>query len=181
MAQLVSKTYAKAFFELALETDSISIYEREALLVIEALRSDEAFVKVLNHPEISETRKITMISNVFEGQISEPFMGLFKLIINKRRETYLFSILEDFLDRVLEHKGMATVEVVSAVELTEEQLTNIKNKLSENLKKQIVLEVRVDPSIIAGLKVIVDGHVIDGSAKTQMADIRNTLYNMKMA
>lgn len=181
MAKLVSKTYGKAFFELALESNNLDTYAEEAKLVISALNSDETFKQVLNHPEISEVKKFTMLKNIFEQKVSEPFLGLFNLVVTKRREIYLSDILEDFLERVLEHKGILIAEVVSAVKLSEDQLLRIENKLAKNLNKQIILEVSVDPSLIAGLKITVDGHVIDGSVKKQMADIKNTLYNIKMA
>jgi len=181
MAQLVSKNYGKAFFELALESNNLDSYETEAKLVIESLNSDENFKEVINHPEISQDKKFDMLKNVFDGKISESFFGLFKIVLSKRRETYLCEILQDFLDKVLEHKGILIAEVVSSVELTEDQLLKIENKLIKNLNKKVILNVRVDSSLIAGLKITVDGHVIDGSVKKQLTDIRNTLYNIQMA
>lgn len=181
MAQLVSKNYGKAFFELALESNNLDTYEKEAKIVIEALSSDETFKSIINHPEISQENKFQMLKNIFEGKVSESFFGLFKIVFTKRRETYLCEILKDFLDKVLEHKGIAIAEVVSSVELTEDQLLKIENKLLKNLNKKIILDVKVDSSLIAGLKITVDGHVIDGSVKKQISDIRTTLYNIKMA
>lgn len=181
MAKLVSKAYGKAFFELALESNNLDIYLEEAKLIISVLKSDEIFKQVLKHPEISQENKFTMFKSIFEKKVSESFLGLFKLILNKKREIYLLDILENFLDRALEYKGILIAEVVSSIKLSEGQLLRIEDKLSKNLKKQIILKVSVDSSLIAGLKITVDGHVIDGSVKKQIEDIKNTLYNIKMA
>jgi len=180
MDQAIVKTHSKYLFDLTIEADKVLEYEREAVISTEVLRSDKALMKVFNHPAISESRKVTLVLNTFEGQLSKTFLDFFKKVISEGHEAHLLDIFENFLDEILEHKGTAIVEVVSAVELTEEQLESIKDRLSENLKKQVELDVRIDPSIIAGFKVRIDDHVVDGTAKTQMADIKNSIYNMKM-
>ena len=176
MAKLVSNVYAEAFFELALEENAIDQYETEAKLVLDVLRAEVDFQAIIKHPRISEAKKFDMLKNILSDKVSEHFLGLLNLIITKNRESYLEEILENYLNEVLVHKGILVAKVITPAELNEKQQSKLKAELTKKLGKEIILKLIIDESLIAGLKIIVDGYIIDGSLKARIKDMKNTLY-----
>ncbi|MCL2671599.1 MAG: F0F1 ATP synthase subunit delta [Clostridiales bacterium] len=65
--------------------------------------------------------------------------------------------------------------VVSAAELSDAQLSALTALLSQKLHNEVVLSVSIDPSLIGGLYIHVDGRVIDRSVKRQIADMKDSL------
>ena len=61
------------------------------------------------------------------------------------------------------------VSITSAVPLSTSELTIIKENLS--LTSSDVVKITVEPELIAGLKVSVNGKTIDLSVKQQLAEI----------
>ena len=61
MAKLVSKTYGDALFELALEEGRQDLFLEEALGIKKVLNENDDFVKMMNHPQISEERRKTLL------------------------------------------------------------------------------------------------------------------------
>lgn len=85
-------------------------------------------------------------------------------------------MLERFLELSREKLRMVDVEVISAVELTPEQLHRIECFMIQRVKKRVSIRTEVDPSILGGLRISVDNYVIDSSIKSQFEQIRKSLY-----
>ena len=86
-----------------------------------------------------------------------------------RRKVLYYEKLADEL------KGVARATLVSAVALSDETVQKIRATLSEKTGKDIVLEVHQDPSLIGGIVTRIGDLVLDGSIKTQLLNMRETL------
>lgn len=181
MAQLAAARYANALFELALEANKIDAFDEEVKFVAATCDGDKEFFAVLNHPQISGDEKMKVLESAFKGKISDEIIGLFSVVFKKNREAELIDILQKFIEKVEEHKGIVTAKVSSAKPLSEKQITDIKEKLSQNLNKQVFIEAVVEPSLIGGVCIAVDGHVIDGTIKSQIAEMKKQLLNLHLA
>lgn len=181
MAQLISNRYANALFELAKELGKIDQYNDEVKLAYSSIKSNKDFVTIIDNPQITTDEKINMFENIFKGKVSDDVLGLFYVVINKNRENLMLEIMEIFLNTVAEYKGIVTAKIQSAVALNESQIQEIKNKLTKNLKKHVLIEVEVDESLIGGLKIYVCGHIIDGTIKKQLEDIKKQLLDIRLA
>ena len=177
MAKLISKRYAVALFELAKETDKIDELNSQVETIYNCIKDDKEFLGVLNHPRISGEEKFNLFENVFKDNISQEILGLISIVVKKNRETKILEILETFLELVREYKGITTAFIYSAKALTDEQLNNIKENLSKNLNKEIIIQADVKPELIGGLLINIDGKVIDNSIKKSLEDIKKRLIN----
>ncbi len=177
MAKLISKRYAVALFELAKETDKIDLFNSQIELMYNSIKEDKEFLAVLNHPRISGGEKFNLFQTIYKDNISDEILGLISIVVKKNRETEILEILETFLELIRDYKGITTAYVYSAIALTNEQLTKIKQNLSKNLNKEIIIEASVNPELIGGLLINVDGKVIDNSIKRNLEDIKKSLIN----
>lgn len=57
MAKLVSKTYADALFELAVEKGCEDAWLEDAKALLEILHENEELAKLMNHPQIVKKRR----------------------------------------------------------------------------------------------------------------------------
>jgi len=64
---------------------------------------------------------------------------------------------------------------VTAVPLSRREKELIQSRLEKLTGKEILLRDRVDPGIIGGVVVYVNGDVIDGSIRAQLAELRAAL------
>lgn len=181
MAELISKRYAQALFQLALEQNCVDKYSDEIKLVYNILTCDSEILRVLNHPQISSDKKLDILTTAFKDCVDSDILGFLSIIFKKNRENELKDILNTFIEKVLEYKGIVTAVVESAVPLKESKLNEIKDKLSSKLNKQVEIEVNVVPELIGGLKIAVCGHVIDNTVKSQLDALKKTLLNVRLA
>lgn len=181
MAKLISKTYGEALFELAVEENKTDVFLEEVNAVIEALKQNEDFYKLLNHPKISKEEKIQVVENVFKSRISDEVTGFLTLIISKERYKELDAILEYFISRVKEEKGIGTAYVATAVPLNEIQKAQVKEKLLSTTKyNEMEMVYSVDESLIGGMVIRIKDRVVDSSIKTKLSEIKKQLYKIQI-
>ena len=181
MAELVSKRYAAALFEIAKEKEAMDDFEKEASLVCQILEKEPELLKLLEHPQVLMEEKIKIMETTFDGKIHDELLGLFVLIIKKNRQVFLIEILEQFLGLVKEAKGQVKAIVTSAIPLTNKQLAQIKETLEKNTHKTIELESKVDKSIIGGIVIRVGDQVVDASIQGKLNGLKAQLNNLRLA
>ena len=181
MADLVAKRYAKALYQLCAEENCVDNVYRQAVAVCGAITDEPSFLTLLKHPEISAMEKMALFENAFKGKVSDNLIGLFGAALAKRRGGEIVELLAGFIALVDESRGVTTAYVTSAAPLSHEQITSVKAALSKSLNKLVELKTEVDPDLIGGLCINVDGKVFDSTVKRQMANLKSILLNMQFA
>ena len=77
----------------------------------------------------------------------------------------MFDTYEELYDSA---RGIERVEAITAVALTEAQLTALTKRLNAMTGKRAVIKNTVDPTILGGVKLRYQGKQLDGSVKTRL-------------
>jgi len=170
MADL-GKRYATALFEISAEQGMLAEYLQQATFVRDALQDEECRT-FLTHPRVSGAEKSAFFDKVFAGQIHTDLLGFMHLTVSKNREEYLLSALDQLVNMIRAHHNQTTAKVISAVPLTDAQMAGMTALLTRKLSKKVDMQVVVDPAVIGGLSIQVDGFFVDRT-------MRYLLRNMK--
>ncbi|MBW2452729.1 MAG: ATP synthase F1 subunit delta, partial [Deltaproteobacteria bacterium] len=74
-----------------------------------------------------------------------------------------------------ELSGILSAQITSAIELDDVNQQAIASSLEKQTGKQVAVNVKVDPELIGGLKAEIGGRLFDGSLKTQLKRIEESL------
>ena len=66
MAKLISKTYGDALFEVAAEEDKLESHLEEVEAVLDVLKENEEYIKIIGYPRIPVEEKKAMIESAFK-------------------------------------------------------------------------------------------------------------------
>jgi len=180
MAQLISGRYSGALFELALEKNTLDEYLEQVKLVKEVF-SDGEFKKFINHPQVDAESKLKFIESALKGKVSDDILGLFNVMLHKNREPEIIDVLDSFIERADKYARRTVAHVTSAVPLSDAQLNGISENISKKLNKQVEVKTYVNPELMGGISVKVDGMVIDGTIKKRMDDLTKQLIGLQLA
>jgi F-type H+-transporting ATPase subunit delta len=75
----------------------------------------------------------------------------------------------------MDHLKIVRGEVTTAMPLAPEKLRALEQGLARATGRQVVLEARVDPSIIGGVVTRLGSTVYDGSITTQLQKMKQSL------
>ncbi len=175
MATIAVKRYASALYDLAKDKGKITEYEEEAVTIKQVIEEDADFRTFLTHPSIVLEEKLAVVQNIFGDRASEEFVGLFVLLIKKRRQGLIVEILEEFIDMAKTYRGFIKASVTSAVPLDEGQIDQIRTKIESGTESKVELSTFVDASILGGIVIRVGDKVVDGSIKGEINALKNQL------
>ena len=170
MTELASKKWAKALIELTQEDESIS---KENVLsdlrnIAETLNISEELSNVVNNPSISIDEKQVILSKIFYEKVT-PIVFNFLFVLNLKKRLNLISDIADEFEKELEElENIVRIEITSAIELSDERKTNIRNRVAEKLQKNVKAEWEVNSDIIAGLIFNINDIVVDNSVKHKL-------------
>lgn len=173
MAQLVTR-YSNAILSILIENDSMTDALKQVELVRNTLDHNE-IQYFLENPDIPNAEKKHLIKKSFEGHIDQSLMGFLDLMIRKSRESLIIPVLTDLIHQIKRKLGKMEAYVVSAMPLTDEEVSELARILSDKLDAQVEVETSVDRDLLAGFYVQVDGQVFDSSLRTDIQRIKNQL------
>jgi len=171
-----ARRYARALFSLAQEQQAIAGVRAElgnvASLFVESPELAAALFRPL-HP-VAQRRAV--LRGVCErANSSESVRNFFAFLVDQRRLVDFEAIRDEYGRLADEAEGRTRAHVVSASPLSHQQRQRLAQALAARTGCEVELEVRVDAELIGGATAEVGGLVFDGSLRTQLAQLRETL------
>ena len=167
----IASVYARSLFEVAQEQDKLDTVRDELGEFADALNGSRELQVFLFSPYFSSKEKIEGLDKAVSGA-DETVTNFLKLLIEKHRMPVVFRIRAE-LDKLWEEENrLLPVIVTSAVELPEETVKQIGDRISEQTDRKVDLSSRVDPDILGGIIVRVGNSVLDASIRNRLENFR---------
>lgn len=173
---LSAKNYSKALVEMV--RDNVISFEdlsKDLATVSEILETSQDLRLTLENPTVSEAVKSQIVEEVFKNEVHPQVVNFLMVLIDKNRFSEFPQIKADYEIKLDDVNKIQSVEITSAVELSEEYRERILQKLSEKLQKNIRPIWKVDENIIAGLIYRINDNVIDTSIKSKLDKLNKNL------
>ena len=174
MARVASaRRHAQAAFQIALERGELDLWRGDLERIAAAIKGPQLY-PLLENPKMPFSEKARILNLRLEG-VTPLAMNLAYLLVTRRRLGIVEDIVGEYQRLVDEHRGIAHAEVATAVPVDEELKDRLVHRLGAMLDREIVLSTRVDPSLIGGLVARVGDKLIDGSTKSRLLSLRESL------
>lgn len=172
----ISKRYAKALVELGAERQMVELFGAELAQVSAIFVAQAPLRLLMESPTFAPEKKGALLTDLAELlQVSTEMRNFLGLLLAKGRLSYLAEIEADFRRLADELSGVVRALVTAATSLEAGQHQAIRTSLERQTGKKVELKAQVDPSLIGGLQVEVGGRLFDGSLKTQLKRLEETL------
>jgi F-type H+-transporting ATPase subunit delta len=121
------------------------------------------------------SRRAEVIQKVFDGR-AHPLLVNFLLVLNDHERIPLLPVIL-FEAKELRNRRASRlpVDVSAAVPLTAEQIERIRQRVRESLSLEPVIDVKVDPELLGGIKLRVGDWVFDGTVRTYLNELRDQI------
>ena len=132
----VATRYASAFAESSI--DCIDKAVEDLKLINELIFDNEELKTFFLHPVVSLKDKKETIESAFKNKINDTSYNFIETLLDENRFGIFKTILEVFIKQSEKIKNMQRVEIVSAVEVEEEEKQRLNKELSEILNKKVL-------------------------------------------
>lgn len=161
----IAKRYATPLLELADKKKSVDIVKSDMEQFLTVCQGNPAFLNMLNSPVIPHLKKGEILLKIFEGNVSEISLALFRLIVIKNREKLLPQIAREYIKVFNESQGFQSAHVTTAVALTPTLRTSVEELVKKISGKKPLLTAQVKKNIVGGYILTMDDSQIDQSVR----------------
>ena len=172
---MVDLVYGSALYQAARDVDKVALISEEADGILEILKDEPDFLAFLNSPAIAATEKKEVMSNAFNGKICDELLNFVYILIDKGRTRHFTKIIGTYKGIINKEEGFAYGKILSVGPLSAERLAKFEEETGKLLSLKVKLENFEAPDLIGGVKIFVDGKIIDASVQSRLKDLRSSL------
>ena len=170
-----SKEYAEALFELAAGEQVLEETSDGLVTVISALRQTPEYRQLLSSAAVGKAARIEALEEAFRGKIPNVLLGVLRMMVSRGHMSALDGMAREYEELSREYRGESVALVTSAVPLKEAEAVAIRAELEKRFARRVILRCELDPNLIGGVRVEVEGRVIDGSIRNKLEQIKDVM------
>jgi len=175
----VAMIYARALYTAAVENKCVQEIRDELLEVDHIFRGEKDFQRVLVNPAISSAKKREMVESVFKGKIRKELLNFLYILVDKGRLYGLHKMAKFYYDLDDEARGEGYGVVYSVYPLNTGQMEKLEDEAGKLFKKKIHLNNKIDKKIIGGVKLLVEGKIIDATIQKKLNRINRSIIKVR--
>ena len=175
----IAQNYASALLSVAIDEKKVVDYQNEVKELMKIIKDNPDFLMLLDSRFLSVIKRKEKVSEILVN-FSNDVINFIKIIVEHNRVNYLEDILQAFNTLCNESRDIVEGLIYTAFPLEEKTLLKIKQKISQIEHHDVDLIVRIDPSLIGGVKVVINSHVYDGSIKNKLEKMQIDLSRKEL-
>jgi F-type H+-transporting ATPase subunit delta len=172
----VARRYAKALLLIGKEDGQTDTYRNELGGFAALMDREKALNRAIANPLYEAASRRNVLQSVIDKlKFSVTMKSFLLLLFDKGRIGFISNINDLYQKLADELEGIARASLVSATDLSADTVEKIRAALSQKTNKEIILEVEQDPELIGGIITKIGDLVWDGSIRTQLFNMRESL------
>jgi len=178
IAGSISRRYAKALLQLGIDGNNYEALGAELGRVVALIAEAPELHQALNSPVVAVSQRKAIATAVLGRLgVSPTILHFVLLLLDNNRVSALPAIAREFGALIDQQVGRVRGALTSAGPIDAGLVARIKAALEKRTGKQVLLETRQDPALLAGVVVQIGDVIYDGSARAALAGIREELLS----
>lgn len=167
---VIAHPYAQALFKIAKETNKQKSW-MDVLSDLSEIMNNNDFRAILNNPKVDTEQIVSIVKSLLKQEANQEVINLIEVLAANDRILALAEIHVIFRELVLEDQKRSDAIIESAYDMSKTEIEEFEHILSNKFGKTITATVKVNPELIAGIKVTINDKVIDGSVKGRLESL----------
>jgi len=167
----IAAVYARSLFEAAQDADKLDPLREQLGEFADVLASNRELQVFFFSPYFSTQEKSEGLHKAVQGA-DELFLNFLDLLVENHRMPVIFRVRRGYDTLWDQHNRRLPVQVTSAVELDEQTVKLIGDRIQEQTGQQVELSASVEPDILGGIVVQVGNQVLDASIRNRLDSLR---------
>lgn len=173
----IARRYARALIDVGAESNSLDRFGRQLSSLAQTMGNSAELTEVMVNPAYGRNERSAIIDGLSKalGGFDPEVMNFLRLLVDRNRTPLLPDIARIFGDLADARAGRVRGKVTSAVPLAPDTVKRISDIFESMTQRTVVMETKVDPSLLGGVAAQVGSTMYDGSLRTQLEELRRTM------
>nr|YP_010619654.1 ATP synthase CF1 subunit delta [Tayloriella tenebrosa]WAX03667.1 ATP synthase CF1 subunit delta [Tayloriella tenebrosa] len=171
----ITTPYAEALIDHAQSLNLLAEATKDLSSISTVLSESKDLQALLQNPLINGFIKKEILKQLFENQINNFVMNFLLVLVDRRRVSILYSIIQKYLELIYVLESITIAELYCAIDITEIQQESLIQKIKfMTNSNQVKLVIRKDTDLIGGFVIKIGSKIIDASLAGKLK--RMSLY-----
>ena len=171
----IARMYGGSLYDLAaeegLETRILDELDEAAKLI----RDDPEYLRLLSTPSIPKKERCALLDEAFRGQVHLYVLNFLKILCENGTLRELPGCARAYRIRYNAAHGILEATAITAIAMTAAQTEQLRQKLETITGKKIDLATKIDPSVLGGIRLDIEGTELDGTVQNRLATLRRNI------
>ena len=170
-----ARVYAGALYDLA-SSEGLEDRVREDLaLFSQLLRENGDYLRLLCTPSIPKKERCGLLDEALRESVHPYTLHFLKILCENGTMSQFSDCARQYRVRYNEAHGILEATATTAVTMTEQQVNSLHAKLEKLTGKTIDLKTKVDPAVLGGIRLDIEGTELDGTVQNRLAALRQSI------
>jgi F-type H+-transporting ATPase subunit delta len=170
----IAQVYSRSLFEVAQEQGKLDEVREQLAQVSDAIDENRDLQVFLFSPYFSTQEKEDGFKRTFEG-VDPTLQNFLDVLLENHRLPAIHRIRRQYEALWAEENNLLPVEVTSAVQLGEEEVRALGDRIGEQAGRRVELTAKVDPEILGGVVLRVGNSILDASVRNRLNQLRRSV------
>ena len=176
ISQSIAKRYARGLFAVGEKDGKYRLYYEELDAILGYFKKEPKLGNALMLPITEMNKRKELLGDVMRAfGVSLPLANIFSMLLENNRMGYLPLIKDVYRELIDDKEGRVRGTLLSAYPLDDSTKLRIEDALKEKMHKKVILTAAEDKTLMGGVKVVIKGTIIDGSAKRQLELLKENI------
>jgi len=171
--RIYARRYSQAVFNIAVERNELDRWQSD-LRKIATLGEDASFIALMENPKIHFEDKAKLLTERL-GDINPLALNLVYLLVTRGRLRMVGDIDDEYQLLLDSYRGIERAEITTAIELDDEDRRRLEERLGAVVGKKVILEPKVDSSVLGGIVARIGDKLLDGSTHSKLMALKKAL------
>lgn len=169
--QRIAHRYAKALYELGEERKTTERLLDEMRSIQKVVKENRQLAAVISSPVITSEKKQKVLDLILKD-FSKDILTFIDILATRHREGLLPYVAVAYIELYNKAHNQTPALLTSAETLPQDVVDSIVKQVEQKLKTKLLLETRIDASVIGGFRIKVDQYEWDTTVTSQLAEIK---------
>ena len=171
----IARMYGGSLYDLAAEEELETRILDELDEAAKLIRDDPEYLRLLSTPSIPKKERCALLDEAFRGQVHLYVLNFLKILCEKGTLRELPGCARAYRIRYNAAHGILEATAITAIAMTAAQTEQLRQKLETITGKKIDLATKIDPSVLGGIRLDIEGTELDGTVQNRLATLRRNI------
>ena len=174
----LAKLYSNILFECAKDMSALNEVRESISKIDNLVRSNADLKNFVQSKRLLKEDKLKILDKVLGSSIHGLVLGIVSYMSGMQTNKTIGLIKKYYHERYKDFSNQVSVQAIVSNHLNEKETKELKDNLDRALGKDADLSIKVDASIIGGIKLRVENTFLDASLKSQIKNIKLDLMKI---
>ena len=171
-----AKEYGAALFMVAAESEQTDRFAQDLTTIGKVFTENPDYSILLSSPNIPMAERLLQIEQAFGGAVDDKVLSFLQLLCQKGHIREFETAAEEYRALWQAATQMCDAVITSAVPLDDVQQHRLHQKLEKTFGKTVRTVYKIDPQVLGGVIVEMDGKVLDGSLRERLRVLKDVMH-----